>query len=113
MTSLPFKGRVLIKVYDPRNPNNLPCRGTSLVRKAPLPPQDHHRALGIVLLEGARGALFLMSEVPVYLAYMKAPPPRTLQEAYAWGLTVVFGGGGAFLTSEVPLHGRLLGFLGS
>ena len=42
------------------------CRGTSLVRNSP-PPQDRHRALGIVLLYGPRGALFLMSEVPLYL----------------------------------------------
>jgi hypothetical protein len=28
-------------------------------------PKDHLRALGIVLLEGSRGALFLMSEVPL------------------------------------------------
>ena len=40
-------------------------RGTSLIRNS-TPPLDHHRALGIVLLQGARGALFLMSEVPLY-----------------------------------------------
>ena len=27
---------------------------------------DHHRALGIGLLKGSRGGLFLMSEVPLY-----------------------------------------------
>ena len=31
-----------------------------------MPPGDHDRALGIVLLQGPRGALFLMSEVPLY-----------------------------------------------
>ena len=31
------------------------------------PPQDLHRALGIVLLQGPRGALFLMSEVPLFV----------------------------------------------
>ena len=36
-----------------------------LVRNSP-PPYDHHRDLGIVLLYGPRGALFLMSEVPLY-----------------------------------------------
>ena len=40
-------------------------RGTSLIRNS-TPPQDHHRALGIVLLKGPRDALFLMSEVPLY-----------------------------------------------
>ena len=39
-------------------------RGTSLIRNRP-PPYDHHRALGMVLLQGPRGALFLMSEVPL------------------------------------------------
>jgi len=39
-------------------------RGTSLIRNSPH-PQGHHRALGIVLLYGPRGALFLMSEVPL------------------------------------------------
>ena len=38
-------------------------RGTLLIRNS-TPPKDHHRALGIVLLQGPRGALFLMSEVP-------------------------------------------------
>ena len=40
-------------------------RGASLIRNCP-PPPDHHRALGIVLLKGPRGVLFLMSEVPLY-----------------------------------------------
>ena len=40
-------------------------RGISLIRKRP-PHQDHQRALGIVLLQGRRGALFRMSEVPLY-----------------------------------------------
>ena len=31
------------------------------------PPYHHHRALGIVLLYGPRGGLFLMSEVPMYI----------------------------------------------
>ena len=39
-------------------------RGTSLIRNS-TPPWGHHRALGIVLLYGPRGALFLMSEVPL------------------------------------------------
>ena len=30
------------------------------------PPLDHRRALGIVLLQGPEGALFVMREVPLY-----------------------------------------------
>ena len=37
-----------------------------LAHKKQPPPQDHHRVLGIVLLKGPRGALLLMSEVPLY-----------------------------------------------
>ena len=40
-------------------------RVTSLIRNSP-PSQGHHRALGTVLLQGPGGALFLMSEVPLY-----------------------------------------------
>ena len=36
----------------------------SLKNKTPI-PWDHHRALGIVLLQRPRGALFLASEVPL------------------------------------------------
>jgi hypothetical protein len=59
----------------------------------PPPPQDHHRALGMGLLQGPREGLFLMSEVTLqgrqidpahvdirgYLDYKKLPPRRTLQ----------------------------------
>ena len=31
-----------------------------------LPPWDHHRVLGLVLLQGPRGGLFLMSEAPLH-----------------------------------------------
>ena len=34
-------------------------------KKQSPPLQDYHRALGIVLLQGPRGALFRMSEVPL------------------------------------------------
>ena len=40
-------------------------RGTSLIRKRPLPPKDHQRALGIGLRQSPRGGSFLMSEVPL------------------------------------------------
>ena len=33
--------------------------------KQPPPPHDHHRALGIVLLQGPGAVLFLTSEVPL------------------------------------------------
>ena len=42
-------------------------RGTSLIRNSP-PRWGHHRALGTVLLQGPVGSLFLISEVPWYLA---------------------------------------------
>jgi len=72
-------------------------RGTSLIRNC-TPPWHHHKALNIVLVWGLREALFLLSEVPLYNAFMagpillrqedclqgylahkKPPPPRTLQ----------------------------------
>ena len=40
-------------------------RGTSLKRNSAPPPQDYHRALGIVLLYGPKGALFLMRKAPL------------------------------------------------
>ena len=41
-------------------------RGTSFIRKCP-PPQDHHRSLGIVLLQRPKGARILVSEVSLYM----------------------------------------------
>ena len=41
-----------------------------LAHKKHPPPQDHHRFLGIGLLQGSTGGGVLMSEVPLY-------PPRT------------------------------------
>ena len=38
-------------------------KGTSLIRTPP--PQDHHGAIGKVLLYGPRRGVFLMSEVPL------------------------------------------------
>jgi len=46
-------------------PGEMRYRGTSLIRNS-APPQDHHRALGIVLLQGPRRRVFLMSEIPLY-----------------------------------------------
>ena len=37
-----------------------------LAHKKQPPPESHHRALGIFLLYGPRGVLFLMSEIPLY-----------------------------------------------
>ena len=34
-------------------------------KKQPIPPWDHLRTLGIVLLQGPRRGVFLMSEVPL------------------------------------------------
>ena len=57
-------------------------RGTSLMKTRP-PPLGRHRALGMFLLQGPRGALFLMTEVPLHSAKPTgvtrnqghAPPP--------------------------------------
>ena len=45
------------------------CRGPIqgyLTDEKPPPQQDFHRALGRVLLQGPRGAQFLLSEAPLY-----------------------------------------------
>ena len=62
-------------------------RGTSLIRNS-LPPWDHHRATCVVLLQGPRGALFLMREVPLYgtehllrLLYHLSPPFAAISSA--------------------------------
>ena len=47
-------------------PELMATMGTSLIRNCP-PPWDCHRILLTVLLEGPGRALFLMSEVPLYL----------------------------------------------
>ena len=49
--------------------------GTLLMRNC-APPLDHHRALGIGLLQGPRRKHFLMSEVPMY----------GLQNTPVWGV---------------------------
>ena len=46
-------------------PPTVPYRGTSLTRKIH-PPWNHHRSLGIGLLKGPTGRMFLVSEVPLY-----------------------------------------------
>ena len=45
-----------------------------------------------------------MVGVQGYLAHKKLPPPRILQQAYAWGPRAVLGRV-KFLMSEVPLQG--------
>jgi len=78
------------------------CRGTSLIRK-PSPPRTG--AWGPMVAPG--GGRFLMSEVQGCLAHKKAPPPMTLQWAYASGPIVVLlwsYGGGRFPMSEVHLY---------
>ena len=46
-----------------------------LAHQKPTPPRDHHRALGIGLLQGPRGGRFFLSEVPLYLEYQTTSPP--------------------------------------
>ena len=59
-------------------------RGTPLIG-TPHPPQDHHMTLGIILLQGHRKGMFLMSEVPLYSRLCRGgdtpgqpPPPLSL-----------------------------------
>ena len=42
----------------------VPVQGYLAHKKQP-PPEDHHRSLGIGLLQGPTGGVFLMSEVPL------------------------------------------------
>ena len=51
----------------PRGKASDATQGYLAYKKTP-PHQDHHRLLGIVLLQGPRGMLFLMSEIPLYTA---------------------------------------------
>ena len=44
----------------------------------PLPPQGQRRALGIIIWCGLRGALFPMSEVPLYEDDLSLPPAQQL-----------------------------------
>jgi len=59
-TRVPAQGRCLSIVA-----RKALYRGISLIRDIN-PLQGHHRALGIVLLQSPKGALFLMSEVSLY-----------------------------------------------
>ena len=53
------------KLWFSRHPTQMwAYGGTSVIRNSPL-PSDHHSNLGIVLLQGPRRRLFLMSEVPL------------------------------------------------
>ena len=55
-----------------------------LAHKKQQPPlEDHHRATGIVLLQGPRGVRFLMREVPLYCSLL--------------------GGGGGWVAMVMPL----------
>jgi hypothetical protein len=53
-----------------------------IAHKKQPPPQDRPRALGMFLLQGPRGALFLMREVPLYST--SPPRRRSFQKAYAY-----------------------------
>ena len=55
-------------------------RGTLLIRKTH-PPQDHHKSLGIGLLQGNTGGGVLMSEVPLLVGGPRPPRhPQGFQE---------------------------------
>jgi hypothetical protein len=56
--------------YDSEPPKN-PSGEPHSQERAPS-PKGHHRSRGIGLLQGPRGALFLMIEVPMY----ESRPPR-------------------------------------
>ena len=64
-------GLVLCSVYT----------DASLIRNSP-PPQDYHRTIGIVLLQGPTKGVLLVSEVPlctqevIHLKLADAPLPR-------------------------------------
>ena len=62
------QGDVMTGVMPPHPHNPSPCgralQGYLAHQKHP-PPQNHHRSLGIGLLQGHTGGVFLMSEVPL------------------------------------------------
>ena len=56
-----------------------------LAHKKQRPPQNLHKALGIVLLQGPRGTLFFMSEVPLWgqaVEGIRLPTERNLIKAF-------------------------------
>ena len=64
----PFRTHNLVLSMSPSASETLVTevrQGYLAHKKHPQPPLDRHRALGIVLLQGPRGALFFMSEVPM------------------------------------------------
>ena len=54
---------IISTLFDGKKRSGGAYRGTSLIRNSN-PLWDHHRALGVGLLQGPRGGRFLMSEVP-------------------------------------------------
>jgi hypothetical protein len=69
----------------------VPLYTDTLSAKKRPPPKDRRRAIGIGLVKGPRVGRFLLSEVPLYLADEKVPPPRSLQQAYAYDPAVSWG----------------------
>ena len=58
-------------------------RGTSLIKDSP-PSYGHRRALGMFVLQGPKGAPFLMIEVPLYPRAFRAYQSRdALERAHA------------------------------
>ena len=62
----PYKLHSAVSTQTPKpyTLTHTPYRGTSLISIRP-PPYEYHGALSMILLLGLRGALFLMSEVPL------------------------------------------------
>ena len=66
---------------------NLMHRGTSFIRNSP-PPWDHHRTLGIVLLQGPGRGVFRRSQVPLYwFQHAQKDPGQIL--AWRWSHCVL------------------------
>ena len=97
-------------------------RGTSLTKTRPT-PWDHHRALGVGLLQGPRVGRFIMSEVPLYsrtglgnasldsCAPLPSPPPQCppLETFLATGLAprLLSGDTTPCRTTGVTLHSHI------
>ena len=62
------------------------CRDTSLIRNSN-PPQDHHEALDIGLLQGPGCRLFLMSKVPLWFARRQSADVEHNNLTYVWVCT--------------------------
>jgi len=64
MSEVPLYSRLTPTSSGGAPPSDPSVQGHLADQKYP-PPEDHHRALGIVLLQGPQRVGFLMSEVPL------------------------------------------------